>query len=81
MAAVVQIILGEGTVGYPDDESYDGYEKRAYQGYGKIMGKRDFRFPDDEDYVGNEKRAYQGYGRKMGTAYKIHGYGGYGIWD
>ena len=64
MAAVVQIIQGEGTDGYPDVESYDGYEKRAYQGYGRKMGKRAFEYPDDKGYVGNEKRAYQGYGRK-----------------
>ena len=63
---MVQSTHGDGTDGYPDDEGYDGYEKRAYQGYGRKMGKRAFEYPDDEGYIGNEKRAYQGYGRKMG---------------
>ena len=95
---MVKITHAEGTDGYParrnteaqpNDypeyfEDYSGYGKRAYQGYGKIMGKR--------------KSKYVGYGRRYGgydarrnkeaeaaRGYKGNGigYSGYGrtIWD
>ena len=83
---MVQSTHGDGTDGYPDDEGYDGYEKRAYQGYGRKMGRRDAENQlngysnDYEDYVGNEneKRAYLGYARKIFGRRLYKGYDGYG---